>query len=495
MIMWFPRLVIFRKAVSVTTSSQLSGPVDQPVGQADVPPGLLARLGALADPRRRQGRRHPYASILAVCACAVAAVGNDSFTAIAEWARRASQQTLAVLGVWRDPFTGLRVPPSERTIRRTVAKADIQQLEDTVAEYLVSRAPATPRPTTPAQPTPQPEQPAEPAPRPTTPAQPTPQPEQPAEPAPAEPAVSQPAGTPATGRGMSQPLEREQRRQLRRDQNLPARTVLAPGVAIDGKRLAGARGKDGRHVQLLSATRHTGPVIVLGQRRIGTKTNEIPEFIPLTTGMDLKGCVVTTDALHTQRKTARWIVEDLDADYIMIIRENQHHLLAAARKALTGTDDEFADTTHTTDEKGHGRTERRRVRVAPAVGTTFPHAAQFIRIIRRTGGPDGVFTTKQIVYAVTSSTPERAGPDALSAHIRNHWTCENKTHYVRDVTFNEDRSQVRTGSAPQALAALRNLVIGVFRIAGYANMAFARRECGNDNTLILRLFNLLPNTA
>jgi hypothetical protein len=97
--------------------------------------------------------------------------------------------------------------------------------------------------------------------------------------------------------------------------------------------------------------------------------------------------------------------------------------------------------------------------------------------------------------AVTSLTPERAGPDALSAHIRNHWSCENKTHYVRDVTFNEDPSQVRTGSAPQALAALRNLVIGVFRIAGYANMAFARRECGNDKTLILRLFNLLPNTV
>jgi len=427
-----------------------------------VRPGLLARLAGLADPRKRRGRRHAYASILAICACAIAAAGNDSFTAIGERAGRASQDTLAALGVRWDALTRRHVPPSEKTIRRTVGKAGIENLEETIAEYLADRAPRPIQPPTP------------------------------------RPAEAPRAAAPAPAR---RPLEREQRRQLRRDKTKPRPAGLAPGVAIDGKRLAGARCEDGGRVQLLSATTHTRQALVLGQRRISDKTNEIPELKNLTKGMDLKGWILTTDALHTQRKTASWIHEGLDAYYIMIIKENQHHLLAAAREALTGTDDEFAATTRTDDDKGHGRTEWRRVRTAPATGTgtgtgtTFPHAAQFIRIIRRAGGSDGVLTSKEVVYGVTNLTPEQAGPAALNTHARDHWVCENKTHYVRDVTFGEDKSQVRTGSAPQALAAIRNLVIGVFRLAGKANMAFARRECADDKNLILRLFNILPNTV
>jgi predicted transposase YbfD/YdcC len=469
--------MIFGEAVSVTTSSQVAQQADQTGTPAGVSPaGLLARLAEIPDPREPQGRLYSYASILAVAACAIAAVGRDSLTALGEWSRRASQEILQALGTWRDPFTGRYKPPSEPTIRRAVTDVGAEKLEEVVAGYLGDRAPAPPRPPSPEPATTRTEAPA------------------PGPAVPAGPAVPQcPSPAPA-----DLPLEREQRRQLRRARKAdPVQANLAPAVAIDGKRLAGARCEDGRRVQLLSATTHTGPALVLAQRRISSKTNEIPELKPLTEGLDLSGWVTTVDALHTQSETARWLVEDCDADYIMIIKDNQPTLLATAVKALSGTDDQFAGTTHTTDEKGHGRTERRSVRTAPAegTGTTFPHAAQFIRIIRRTGGSDGVYTTKEVVYGVTSLTPGHAGPAALNAHTRNHWTCENKTHYVRDVTFNEDNSQVRTGNAPQALAALRNLVIGVFRLAGYANMAFARRACGDDKTLILRLFNLLPNTV
>ena len=470
--MWIPSLVILRKAVPVTTSSQATEHAGQPGG----PAGLLARLGELPDPRGRRGRQHSYASILAVAACATAAVGDDSLTAIGEWSRRADQDSLAALGVRRDPFTGRHVPPSEPTIRRALTGLGVERLESAVGGYLRDRAPAPPRPAEP--PPPEPPEPSERSER--------------SEPPPARPA---PPPTPrAAGPGTpDRPLEREQRRKLRRDESDPPPAGLAPGLAIDGKRLAGARLKDGGRVQPLSATTtHDGPALVLAQRRISDKTNEIPELKNLIKDMDLEGWALTTDALHTQRKTARLIVEDCHAHYIMFIKNNQRRLLAAAMKALAGTDDEFAATTHTDDGKDHGRTERRRVRTAPAEGTTFPHAAQFFRVLRRSGG---VYTSKEVAYGVTSLTPEQAGPAALNAHTRNHWTCENKTHYVRDVTFNEDKSQVRTGSAPQALAALRNLVIGVFRLAGYANMAFARRECGADKNLILRLFNLLPNTT
>lgn len=425
----------------------------QPGGAGPGPvPGLLARLAGVPDPRRRKGRRHSLVSILGVAVCALASAGHDTLTAIGEWAGRASQETLAALGVRRDPLTGRRTPPAEATVRRVVARVDPAVLEDAVAAYLRDRGAHQQAPR------PEPEQ----APRPES------------------------AVVPAVG----EPLEREQRRQARR----AAPRRLAPAAAIDGKRLAGAVGPDGRHVHLLSATSHqTG--VVLAQRRVDGKTNEIPELKPMTTGMDLDGWVTTIDALHTQRETARWLVEDCHSHYLMIIKENQPNLLAAAHAALSGTDEQFAATTHDSDGRGHGRVERRRVRTVPASGTDFPHAAQFFRIVRRVGGLDGATTSKEVVYGVTSLTPGDAGPAAVAAHARGHWTCENKTHYVRDVTFGEDRSQVRTANAPQVLAALRNLVIGAFRLAGYANIAYARRKLGADHRRILDLFRLRPDTV
>ena len=334
-------------------------------------PGLLARLAGLADPRKRRGRRHAYASILAICACAIAAAGNDSFTAIGERAGRASQDTLAALGVRWDALTRRHVPPSEKTIRRTVGKAGIENLEETIAEYLADRAPRPIQPPTP------------------------------------RPAEAPRAAAPAPAR---RPLEREQRRQLRRDKTKPRPAGLAPGVAIDGKRLAGARCEDGGRVQLLSATTHTRQALVLGQRRISDKTNEIPELKNLTKGMDLKGWILTTDALHTQRKTASWIHEGLDAYYIMIIKENQHHLLAAAREALTGTDDEFAATTRTDDDKGHGRTEWRRVRTAPATGTTSPTPPSSSASSAAPTAPTACSPAKRSSTASPTSPPNKPAP-------------------------------------------------------------------------------------
>ena len=80
-----------------------------------------------------------------------------------------------------------------------------------------------------------------------------------------------------------------------------------------------------------------------------------------------------------------------------------------------------------------------------------------------------------MTYAVTSLPPERADARTLLGHLRGHWGIENKTHWVRDVTFDEDRSQVRTGAAPQVMAAMRNLVLALLRRAGHANIAAALR--------------------
>ena len=81
-----------------------------------------------------------------------------------------------------------------------------------------------------------------------------------------------------------------------------------------------------------------------------------------------------------------------------------------------------------------------------------------------------------MVYGVTSRHPERASPERLLALVRGQWQIENQSHWVRDVTFDEDRSQVRCGSIPQVMTALRNTAIGLLRCAGYLNIAAACRR-------------------
>lgn len=78
---------------------------------------------------------------------------------------------------------------------------------------------------------------------------------------------------------------------------------------------------------------------------------------------------------------------------------------------------------------------------------------------------------------ITSLTPQQASPQKLLKLVRGHWGIENRLHWVRDVTFDEDRSQVRCGSGPQTMAAMRNAAIGLLRLAGASNIAAAARTC------------------
>lgn len=112
-----------------------------------------------------------------------------------------------------------------------------------------------------------------------------------------------------------------------------------------------------------------------------------------------------------------------------------------------------------------------------SVGAPWPHLAQVARVERRrTVHRRGhVQSMVEVTYAITSVPPERADARTLLGYLRGHWGIENKTHYVRDVTFDEDRSQVRTAAAPQVMAALRNLVLALLRRAGHTNIAAALR--------------------
>jgi hypothetical protein len=110
-------------------------------------------------------------------------------------------------------------------------------------------------------------------------------------------------------------------------------------------------------------------------------------------------------------------------------------------------------------------------------GEPWPHLRQLCRVERRrTVYRRGrVHHSVEVTYAVTSLPPARAGARTLLGYLRRHWGIENKTHWVRDVTFDEDRSQTRAGAAPQVMAACRNLALALLRRAGHANIAAALR--------------------
>ncbi len=248
---------------------------------------------------------------------------------------------------------------------------------------------------------------------------------------------------------------------------------------MDGKALRGARTDAGR-VFLVAAVAHNCGV-VLAQRQVADKRGEGLAARDLLTGIDVAGMVLTLDALHTTRTTARLITGKLDAHYVLILKGNQPLARQAAEALLIGPDADWTEDTASAEDRGHGRTERRTIRTAPADETLFPGARQVFRLRRDTGGLDGQRTGKEIVYGITSLPADLAGPAHLNAYERSHWSVENRLHWVRDVTFKEDNSQLRSGTAPRALATFRNLAISTIRLAGRANIAHARRDLLNHN--------------
>src|SRR5574341_1391555 len=209
----------------------------------------------------------------------------------------------------------------------------------------------------------------------------------------------------------------------------PGRPGLAgKGIAVDGKTLRGAHDGAKKAPHLLSAVLHEEG-LVLAQRAVEEKTNEIPHLQPLLQDLDLTGAVVTADALHTQVEPAKYLVET-------------------------------------------------------------QHVAQVFRLQRTTTDLAGHPLRAEIAYGITSLNPGTADPARLLALSRAHWAIENKVHWVRDVTFDEDRSRVRKHAGAHVMASLRNLALSLLRLAGAQNIARALRRCGWERTAALRLIGI-----
>lgn len=246
-------------------------------------------------------------------------------------------------------------------------------------------------------------------------------------------------------------------------------------IAIDGKTIRGARSKTSSAPHLVAALDH-GSGVVLGQVAVDTKSNEIPAVRDLLAAFDpadLRGCVITVDAMHTQTDTAQAIL-DAGADYVFTVKANQPGLLARL-KALPWREVGARRATTT----GHGRRATRTIKVITAPDwTNFTGAAQ-IGQLRRTVTKNGKKTV-EVVYLITSAPFTHAQPAVLADWIQHHWGIENRLHWVRDVTYDEDRSQTRTGSGPHVMASLRNIAIGLLRLNGWDNIAAGQRHLARD---------------
>jgi predicted transposase YbfD/YdcC len=186
--------------------------------------------------------------------------------------------------------------------------------------------------------------------------------------------------------------------------------------------------------------------------------------------------VVTADALHTHADAAEFLVACKQAHYLFTVKANQPTLLdRCARLAW-----HHVPVLDRDRDRGHGRVELRSLKAVTVHHFGFPHACQVIQVTRKTRDLGARRWRTVTVYAITSLTFAQASPARLADYLRGHWAIENGLHNVRDVTFAEDASQLRTGTGPHTMACLRNLVIGVLSRAGPVNLAAALLHHARD---------------
>ena len=269
------------------------------------------------------------------------------------------------------------------------------------------------------------------------------------------------------------------------------------GQSVDGKTLCGAS-QHGEVVHLVSLVRHESG-IALAQERVASKIDERKAACHLLTPTALRHTVTTTDALYTQVKQAEQILTD-GGHYLMVVKRNQPSLYQAIELAFAAWPPINAEEagfwqfqTYTTSGKAHGRLERRTLHSTPALNDylQWPGVAQ---VLRRTGQRTEIKTgkiTTHVRYAVTSLPPRLVSLAQIELLWRRHWTIENQLHHVRDVSFGEDRCQVHTGNAPQALAALRNGLLALLRYEGWPSPPTAFRHFSIDVQHALRLLGAI----
>jgi predicted transposase YbfD/YdcC len=247
-------------------------------------------------------------------------------------------------------------------------------------------------------------------------------------------------------------------------------------IALDGKKVRGAKADGEEAPDLLSFCTHSSQETLL-QVLVGEKTNEIPVAFALLPFLPVAGRVYTADALHTHLPFFLRI-QALHGHTVLIVKGNQPTLKEHLITYFADPDATFEQAE--TIDLQKGRKEVRSIKVTSALNEylkpDWPGVAQVAQLTRRVTTSKTGQTTTEIVYLITTLSAAMATPERLLELVRGHWCIENRSHYVRDVTFQEDRSRLRTGNAPQVMACLRNLAITLIHRHGSSQIASTRRS-------------------
>jgi predicted transposase YbfD/YdcC len=249
-------------------------------------------------------------------------------------------------------------------------------------------------------------------------------------------------------------------------------------LCLDGKTLRGTIPAGlTRGVHLLAAYLPDRGIVLL-EVAVDDKENEIVTAPTVLSLVDVRGCVVTGDAMFAQRQLSRQIRRN-GGDYLWCVKENQETLYGDIATLFTtpplpALPDDFLSATSV--DTAHGRYEERRLTASSLlVGyTTWPAAQQVFQLTRRTLMEDGSWR-ESVAYGITSLPRTVANAERLLALARGHWGIENGLFYRRDVTLGEDRSLLRRGNGPQILASLNDLTVGLLLREGHTNVARGRR--------------------
>ena len=254
-------------------------------------------------------------------------------------------------------------------------------------------------------------------------------------------------------------------------------TTTAPAdepLALDGKTVRGARSGEQTAPHLLAFVTHQSQETFF-QVRVDEKTNEIPVAKQVLPTLPIRKRVCTADALHTHAEFIR-LIHELQAETVLTVKGNQPTLYADLATYFADPQAHYVQTQ--TVDRRRGRLEVRTIKVSTEMNAylapTWPFVAQVAQLTR-TVTKAGT-TTTEVVYLITTLSASKASPQRLLDLNRGHWSFENRSHYVRDVSFGEDHSRLRAGNAPQLLAALRNLVITLIHRSGSSHIAATRRH-------------------